>query len=582
MFIMLMDIDSSKVDSLKTYEIPAIINFRFDSSSIYRTIDIKEEIVPDYFDLHIPDALFETPLLVNESGAVQPFMIFYKDQIITFPYIFLNNHTLYNHLSGRFDLDRLNVQIIEKIVLSGDQMHTPGLNITTKINRYDRPFSFVQYTTGQYGSNLYSADLSRPLSDDLGFYLNGTHWTGNGHRPNTDYAINSFYSNFYWQRMIPLRLDFVYFSKTAGFPGSDQDTLEGSLKKDFVDASLCTGNEHHKLAFNYNVSSDEYSNINSQPSFYNNVKNIGIDMINHHDFQGFECEYRLAGALSLINSDAYGSYNENSVTLWARSTKRANKFILSGSGLFNLRNTEDLYIMPKFITGIEILDSVFVYGSLAKYYRPPSICETHTADSIVAAYYPLVGNADLRTEYYWSQELSIKRKDASMTIYKRDYDDRIILHAHNTSQYILQNVESWQTIGIESSLAARLYLNKNPDKETTTMMAVSYHGNYIFKGDTIPLLPKGYSSVDLTFERETRNFTLGASFCEQFIDQRKDILSNNIEAARVFSAVGYIRLLDLYISFRCNNVFNEEYFYMPYYTMPLRNYSLSIKWNFWD
>jgi len=105
---------------------------------------------------------------------------------------------------------------------------------------------------------------------------------------------------------------------------------------------------------------------------------------------------------------------------------------------------------------------------------------------------------------------------------------------------------------------------------------------YKFTKPTPTLLPKGYSSVDVTFEKQTRKFTIGASFFEQFIDQRKDFLSNNIEAARVFSAVGYIRLLDLYMSFRCDNLFNEGYCYIPDFTMPLRTYSLSIKWNFWD
>ena len=238
--------------------------------------------------------------------------------------------------------------------------------------------------------------------------------------------------------------------------------------------------------------------------------------------------------------------------------------------------------MPKFTTGIEIFDSVFIYGSLSRHYRPPLIAEIHTPDSLFTAYYPLVGNADLRTEYYWSQELSIKRKNACITLYKHDYDNRIIFHADNNDHYIAQNAESWQTIGIESSLAARIYLTHNSDRETTTTITVGYYGNYIFQGDTLPLLPKGNSSVDITFERQTRKFTLGATFRERFTGKRQDLSSNDIGATRVFSAIGYIRLLDLHISFRCDNVFDEEYSYVPNYTMPLRNYSLSVKWHFWN
>ncbi|MGB3342242.1 MAG: hypothetical protein WBB37_12280 [bacterium] len=582
MFIILMDIDSSGVDSLKTYEIPAIINFGFDSTLMQKMFHITQEIVPDYFDLDIPDVLYRTPWIVNESGMAQPFILFCRGQTTGFCRIFLNNHELRNHLSGSFDLNLLSVQFAEKLTLSGDQMHAPGLNILTKINRYDRPFSFVQYTTGSFGSNLYTADLSRPLTNDLGFYLSGMHWACDGHRSNTDHKTNSFYTNVYWQKMIPGRLDIIYLSETAGFPGSDQDTLNGIVRKDFIDASICTGNKNHKLTFYYTINSEEYTNLNTLPPFHNTVKNIGIDVANYHDFQGIECEYRFAGALSLVDSDAYGSHNLNSLGLWTRLTKRFNNFILSGSSLFDLKNTEDFYIMPKFTTGIEIFDSVFIYGSLSRHYRPPLIAEIHTPDSLFATYYPLVGNADLRTEYYWSQELSIKRKNAGITLYKHDYDDRIIFHADNNGQYIAQNAESWQTIGIESSLAARIYLTRDLDKETATTIAVGYYGNFIFQGDTLPLLPKGNSSADITFERQTRKFTLGASFRERFTGDRQDLSGNDINAARVFSAVGYIRLLDLYISLRCDNVFDEEYFHIPDYTMPLRNYSLAVKWNFWD
>ncbi len=582
MFIMLMDIDSLGVDSLKTYEIPVIIYFGFDSTLMQRTLNTSQEIVPDYFDLDTPEALQKTPWLFNEPGIIQPFVLSCRGQISGLCRIFLNNHELHNYLSGGFDPDLMSVRFAEKLVLSDDQMHFPGLNFITKINRYDRPFSFVQYTTGSFGSNLYTADLSRPLTNDLGFYLSGLRSTTTGHRSNTDHTINSFYTNFYWQKKIPARLDIMYVSKTAGFPGSDQDTLNGTVRKDFIDASLCTGSKDHKFTFYYSANSEEYANLNTIPPFYNTVKNLGIEAANYHDFQGLECEYRFAGALSLIHSDAYGSHRCSSLSLWTRLTKNLHKFILSGSSLFDVNNTEDLYVMPKLTTGIEIFDSIFIYGSLSRYYRPPLIAETHTPDSLFADYYPLNANPDLKTEYQWSQELGIKKKNACITLYKHDYENLIIFRAENNGRYVAQNIESWQTIGIESSLAARIYIARDMEKETATTIALGYYGNYIFKGDTLALLPKGNSTADITFEKQTRKFTFGATFRERFASEKQGLSGNDIDASRVFSAIGYIRFLDLHISFRCDNVFDEEYSSIPDYSMPLRNYSVSVKWNFWD
>ncbi|MGB3480491.1 MAG: hypothetical protein WBB67_15215 [bacterium] len=582
MFIILVDIDSTIVDSSVTYEIPTIINYCFDSSIAERAVHITQEIVPKYNQVDFADALLNTPLLVMGCGQGQAFAIYRKGQSTKLTKVFLNNHVLSNQLLGNFTLNNLNVQFTDRILLVSDLMHATGLNITTKLNKYDRPFSFIQFTTGSFGSNLYTADLSRPLTNDLGFYLCGLHWNAAGHRPNAQYDLSSFYTNIYWNRFLPTRFDVVYFSGTSGFPGTNQDTLSGTVTSDFIDASFCTGNEHHKLAAYYNVNNEEYSDQSIALPFTNKIRNYGIDFANYHALLDFEVEYRFAGAVSKIQSKPYGSHTPNSLSLWIRLSKVLNRFVFAGSYLFELSNTEDFFNMPKLTMGVDVFDSTFVCGSVSKHYRQPSIAETHTPDSIFVPYYTLSGNADLRTEYYWAQEISVRRRNSSITMYKYDYDDIIIVYADNDSQYIPQNVGSWQTIGIETSLAQRIYLNQDPDKKTATELTVGYWGNYIFQGDTLPLMPKRHSSIYAAFERRTHKFTFGVSLGEQFIGQRQDFFGNNIETSRLFSALGYVRLLDLHLAFGCNNILDEEYFLAPSYDMPSRNYNFSVKWHFWD
>lgn len=582
MFIMLVDIDSSGVDSSTVYEIPSIICFGFDSSIAERAVHITQEIVPEYNQVDFADALLNTPLLVMDLGRGQPFAVYRKGQSTRLTKVFLNNHVLSNQLLGNFNLNDLNVQFTDRILLVSDHMHATGLNITTKDNKYDRPFSFIQFTTSSFGSNLYTADLSRPLTNDLGFYLCALHWNAAGHRPNTHHEISSFYANFYWNRFLPTRFDIVYSSGTSGFPGTNQDTLSGTVTNEFVDASFCTGNENHKLAVYYNANNEEYSDLSIALPFENKIRNYGIDFANYHTLLDFELEYRFAGTVSKIQSKPYGSHTPNSLNLWIRLSKVLNRFVFAGSYLFELSNTEDFFNMPKFTLGVDVFDSTFVCGSVSKHYRQPSIAETHTPDSIFAPYYTLRGNADLRTEYYWTQEISVKRRNSSITLYKYDYEDLITVYADNDSQYIPQNVGSWQTVGIETSLAQRIYLNQDLDKETATEITVGYWGNYIFQGDTLPLMPKRHSSIYAAFEKRTHKFTFGLSLGEQFIGQRQDFFGNNIETSRVFSALGYVRVLDLHLAFGCNNILDEEYFFVPSYDMPPRNYNFSVKWNFWD
>lgn len=582
MFIMLVDIDSSLVDSSTTYEIPAVIIFGFDSTFAQKNLCITQETEPDYFNLDFSDALFKMPCLDINLGRAQPFMLFCQGQTTRFSNIFLNNHMLNDRLFNGFNLDRLSVQFAEKIILTSDQMHRRGLNIVSKVNHYDRPFSFVQYTTGSFGTNLYTADLSRPITNDLGFYLSGLHWTAAGHRLNNDHEISSFYTNFYLQKIIPSRFDIIYCSGTTGFPGTDQDTLNGTVIKDFIDVSLCTGNENHKMTAYYNMNTEEYTNLTAISPFKNTVKNLGIDLANYQKLKGFELDYRLAGALNMIDSDVYGSYDHNSLSLWARLARNINKFILAGSGLFEVENTEDFFSMPKFTIGVDVFDSTFVIGSLSKHYRHPSIAETSIPESIYTQYFTVVGNDLLRPESYWSQELSIKRKNANITLYKHDYDDRIILSIDSNGLYHAENLESWRIIGLESALATTIHLTQNLEKGTTTELSVGYYGNYIFQGDTLPLLPKSNSSVSITFKKQTQKFTIGATLQEQFVNKRQDFSGNEIAGFRTFSGLAFLRIFDLHISFGYNNIFDEEYFFIPNYTMPARNYSLAIKWDFWN
>lgn len=509
-------------------------------------------------------------------------MMYKRGQSAKLTKIFLNNHVLSNQLFGDFTLNGLNVHVTERISLMNDRMYATEIDIATKINRYDRPFSFIQFTTGSFGSSRYSADLSRPLTSNLGFYLSGLYWNTTGHRPNAHYELSSFYTNVYWNKFLPARFDIVYLSGTSGFPGSDQDTLSGTVANEFIDASFCTGNEHHKLTVYFNTSNQEYSNLSIALPFENTVKNYGFAFANQHINKRFVVSYRLAGALSKIQSSPYGSHTANSLSLWIEINKKLNRFIFSGSNLLEFSNTEDFFTMPKLNLGIDVFDSIFIWGSVSKHYRQPSIAETRAPDSIFAPYYTLIGNEDLKTEYYWAQEISIRKRTSSITMYRYDYDDRITVYADSNSHYSPRNVDSCQTVGIESSLMQRIYLRQNVDKETATQVIVGYWGNYIFQGDTLPLTPKSHSTIYAAFETRSHKFTFGVTLSEQFIGYRQDFLGNKIENSRIFSALGYVRLFDLHLAFGCNNILDEDYFSVPTYNMPSRNYNFSVKWNFWD
>lgn len=573
--------DSTAKDSAMVYEIPEIIDFGSDSK-IDRNLHSIQNIIPLDYDLNLTDAFIHTPLISISYGDGQLNLISKRGQYPGHTTLFLNNHRINNPLYGYIDLTKIPVQFIESITVGQNYPGIQGLNVTSKVNHYDRPFSYIKYSTGDFGTNLYNADLTRPITNDLGFYLSGLYWSSHGHSLNDQFEITSFYSNLYYNQIIPMRLDILYFANDHGIPSNTLDTLNASAEDRFLDACLACGNSNHKIALYHTVNNSLYSDATAGVSYTNNVKNYGIENANYHNVKGYEINYRFIGQLSQIESDLYGSHSTHSLILWAALKKSFSRFLLSLSNQGELSNDNTFFYAPEISAGFNLFDSTYLFSTLSRYYRIPSLSETFFPSVMPYSYYYIRGNEDLVPEYYWLQEIGIKRKNCTLTFYKYDYDNLIILQSDNGSYYTPHNIASWQTIGVESHCVARIRLSNHSDTTSITEIAAGYSGNYLFKGDSLPFIPKGNSSIFISFKRKTERFALDLILQEQFVDIRQDIYGQEIPLFRILSAVGTVRFLTLFFILRFDNILDENYAYIPDYTMAPRHLNFTVKWEFWD
>jgi outer membrane cobalamin receptor len=198
------------------------------------------------------------------------------------------------------------------------------------------------------------------------------------------------------------------------------------------------------------------------------------------------------------------------------------------------------------------------------------------------SYYYIRGNEDLVPEYYWSQEIGIKRKNCTLTFYKYDYDNLIVLQPNTDNYYTPQNIASWQTIGVEGHCEVRIRLSNHSDTTSITEIAAGYSGNYLFKVDSLSFIPKGNSSIFISFKRKTERFALDLKLQEQFVGVRQDIYGQEVPLFRILSAVGTVRFLTLSFILRFDNILDEHYAYIPDYTMAPRHLNFTVKWEFWD
>ncbi len=584
---MLTSGDSTATDSAIVYEIPEIIQMGSESG-LERFLFHKQTINPEDYDFALSNTLFRTPFMAVSHGNGQLQLLSIRGQEPSHTNVFLNNHRIHDPLFGTINLATLPIQFIEKVYVGQDFYGSDGIYLKTKINRYDKPFSSIRFMTGEFDENLYNIDFTRPITNQFGFYLSGLHWDSRGHRENTQFQINSFYTNLYYNHIIPTRLDFIYFSNEHG-ASEDVTSIHNSTATDrFVDVSLVGGTNEHKCAFYHTRSSSHYHDSLSNLLFEDMVRNYGIELENYLVLKGYEISYNLRGVLHAMETEVHSdplfprlSDTENALQFWTSVNRSFHKTIFSLLNRCELKDTRDFFYAPRLTMGIILFDSTFLTAALSRNYRTPLFSETHFSETISHPLSDIRGNGELLPEYYWLQECGIKKKNSAITFYKYDFDKPIVVQLDVNDSYRYQNIDTWQTIGLEGYIDLPIYLESRQDKSVTGI-SIGFSGNYLFTGDSRPFIPKANAGIYLSLKRNTERFGLEITTRGKLIGSRQDIDGNTLDPFTAVSVIGSVRFITLSFISQLSNVFDENYAYVPPYTMEPRHLNFSVKWDFWD
>jgi outer membrane receptor protein involved in Fe transport len=575
-------VDSLIADSLLVYEIPEIIDFPMcNTTTPYTNACMPKSNVFTGYEQSLIDYFSITPFMLHIYGIGQLSTIAQRGENPEHTAFFLNGHRLSNPLFGYFNTVVLPVQFFESISTGEDIMtsSSQSINLVSKINQYDKPFSYVNYTFGSFKNSMYNIDFTRPITNDIGFYLSGLYRNFEGYNGNDDFQIASFYTNLYNNQILPMRCDIIYFSNDYGILHSPVDTLFGRGKDTFFDASFVAGLNNHSITAYYTMNENDYSEPYAHISL---VKNYGIHTRSNHTIHDFIVQYGCMAEKNMIDSDLFGSHRINGFVLWVQLEKSFKRLFLTVASRGEWISNYDVMYLPKIVCGVDVYDSTYVTGTVSRHFRAPSIVETYESNVISYPYYSVQGNKDLLPEYYWVQELGIRKKNIFViNCYKYDFTDRIVAQLDNEGFSTYQNINSWQTIGVEGYLEVPFYV-RHGNGNSLTEISAGYSGNYLFKGDSSSLVPKGISNLYLTLKRLTDRFSFIVLVKERFIGMRHDMSGQDLDPFGLFSIVGTIKFISLSCTLTIDNILDESYDYVPNYPMPPRSFALSIKWEFWN
>lgn len=573
--------DSVTIDTVAVYEVPEIISFGSQvTAMINSNLLTLHEIIPYAYNMNLSDAFFRTSSMLYLYGDGQFNSLSQNGLDPRQTNVFLNYHQLENPLFGYTNLSQFPIQFFETISAGTDIQHPSAhaINLITKINRYDKPYSSVSYTTGDFGTNIYNIDFTRPITNDLGFYLSGLYRQSQGYRDSSDWKMSSLSANVYYNHFIPMRCDILYSLSDYGIPGSTIDTLYARQRDRFTDASFVFGSAHHKAVLYLNQNTSEYSDPISSTPLATNITSYGISTIGFHELKNMQFLYGFNGTLSTIESDLYGSHKHNSLGLWTTAHYAYKTFIVSASGHGEVRNTDDFFFAPSVIIGLQVFKSTYIVGTVSRGYRAPSLSELDSTTT-VSLYYRIIGNEDLRPEYYWKQQIGISRHNFTLQFYTIDFTDRIVVQPDADGYDKPVNIDSWHIFGAQTRLEVPLsFITQTARWE----LSAGLSGHYLFDGYSFPFMPRSISSLFISGKRETERFTLSIGAQGRFVDTRSEVNGQTVPSFTVFSAAGTVRFLALSLTLCIDNILNANYTYMPYYPMAPRNYNFSIKWEFWD
>jgi len=576
LLIFLANGDSTTVDSVVTYEIPEIIEPLSDMHKV-------GEIAVGYYEQTTLDMLMSLPIAPLAYGYGMWSTVMNNGRNPSYTRVSVNGHLINTYLFGYVNFSLLPLHYFERLTFghTASGAEFSSVNFVSKVNRYEQPYSLAHFMLGSFDSNTYGFDLTRAITNDLGFYLSGSYHKTSGHRENADAQILSVYSNIYVNYLLPIRFDILYANDDYGFPGSTAMPVEGRQKDEFLDVSGTTRLGNEILTLFYERQTLDYRDAMNDRTWGVKLDHFGAASEGRDTLLGVLVDYGGNFFVTLMEGEPYFSDISHSFDLSLRLEKSLGRAYVRAGGRIERLNYHDPILMPRFELGVKSLGSTEVYAAFLGDARNPSELETSAPLDSLNPYLTVVGNGSLEPEYCWCGQIGLRSDKYMLNAYRITFDDYITVFTEFPGFYEYGNLDTWEMQGIEvyTNLPLRLY---SSDSSKMTEFVVGLAGNVAVSQDSAPRFPRLITGAFAAFRRDTPRFGFGLTLRAEHSSETYDIFGAEHSGYTVFSVAGLVKFTGVSCVLRVNNVFDEDYAYVPLYPMPSRNFDVSVKWEFWD
>jgi hypothetical protein len=544
--------DTTKKDTIWTYEVPSIMALE-GKNAFGNAIATVQVSGPPAYQYTAPEVFLSSPFFLLKKNNSVLLASRSCDPLLTRCY--LNNHPLNDRFRGYVDLNAVPVSCLDHV----DASRNAGgelldINMKSKVNRYERPFSILNFTT--LGDNtIYNIDFTRALTNDLGLYFNGLYSNIFKSQDDLYHKLNSYYGNFYYNRYLPLRLDLMYSSSKYGVE-ENNSLFDVSFTADVLRNKLCA--YYNRFGVTWADSAVDTS--------ANEARNFGLVTETLKKTPLCDLYLGLDGVIFTVVTDHEGTFNGREGAIFTGIGKTWQQVIFCADNSVNFGDDGQIRFSPRLAVGYDVYDSTFVTACISRGFREPTIAEK---DAPIDAdlYWP---NPELDPVTWWNKEMGLKKGNNSVVVYNTDFDDFIIYVEDIDGGFLKpQNRGDWSFSGIEGTLGYSV--GKFLDLKLT--------GNCLFSGEPDHYLPSRHLGSSITLKHESERSMQAIMVQGQYIGERTDPSDSVYADAGVVSAIGVIRFITLTAVLKVENLLDQD---IPFTPVPRFNTSLSLKWEFWD
>ncbi|HEX7319960.1 MAG TPA: TonB-dependent receptor [bacterium] len=544
--------DTTKKDTIWIYEIPDIVALK-GKNALDNTVAEVPVLLSPVYQYTTPEVFLSSPFFLLKKNNSVLLASHSCDPLQTGYY--LNSHPLNDRFSGFVDLNAVPVSCPDSIAaFKNTGGNLLDIDLKSKVNRYERPFSVINFTT--LGDNtIYNIDFTRALTNDMGLFFSGLYSNIFKSQDNLYHKLNAYCGNLYCNRYLPLRFDFLYSSSAYG------TEEENSL----FDVSFTADILHNKLCVYYSRFGISWAD-SAGDSPINDSKNFGLVTETVKKTGLCDLYLGLDGVLSAVTTDHEGTFNGRSGKVFTGIGKIWQRLVFGADNSTSCGDDGAIRFSPRLTAGYDLFDSTFVTACVSRGFRLPTIAETD-APIDTALYVP---NPELKAATWWNKEIGLKKGNYSVALYNTDLNDYIV-YVQDIDWGYLQphNRGGWSLSGIEGTVG--FSLGKFLDYKLA--------GNYLFSGEPAYYLPSRYLSSSLTLKHENERSMQAIVLQGQYIGERADLSNTVYPEVGVVSIVGMIRFITLTAVLKVENILDQD---VPFTPVPRLNTSLSLRWEFWD